>query len=168
MKRSALLDKRIWTESPERFYALEGMARENLEGLSLLYPNFLHWYESKVVPGLLTGERKILLREAGGRLAGLAIVKDTEDEKKLCCLRVMPDFKGSGIGLKLFDESFELLKSDKPLLTIAEEQLPQFGKIFEHFGFEVGDKYQDIYRRNKAEYSYNGLLLQYEDNIEKI
>lgn len=131
---------------------------KHLTDLSLYYPEFVKWLSFKVLPGLYEGERKILLRHYKDDLAGIAIVKDTELEKKLCCLRVLPKYQGTGIGLKLFEDSFYTLGTDRPLLSIAEEQTHNFLRIFNHYGFELGEIYQDYYRPKKLELSFNGLI----------
>jgi hypothetical protein len=58
----------------------------------------------------------------------------------------------------MFEDSFELLGTEKPLLSIAEESHPQFHRIFNYFGFEHTQSYPDLYRPAKTEHSYNGEL----------
>jgi GNAT superfamily N-acetyltransferase len=129
-----------------------------LDQLSAFYPKFSSWYQDKVVPGILAGTRRILVRRIDGNLAAIAIVKLTDEEKKLCCLRVLPNYQGTGVGIKLFEDAFAALETDRPLLSVAEEQIPRFKRVFDHFGFELSERYRDIYRPNKDEYSFNGLL----------
>src|SRR5258706_8307409 len=144
--RSLLVDQSLSRTDPQRFVAYSDMAFDTLVHLSAFYPGFEQWYRRKVAPGLITGERAVLMRFVEGKLGGIAIVKDTDSEKKLCCLRVMPHLQGSGLGLRLFEDSFEVLQSEKPLLSVAEEQLPLFSRVFDHFGFEVVRRYPELYR----------------------
>ncbi|MEY8689299.1 MAG: hypothetical protein AB9M53_05405, partial [Leptothrix sp. (in: b-proteobacteria)] len=123
------------------------------------YPDFESWFESKVRAELLSGQRSILVEYRSGQLAGLAILKQGLDEKKLCCLRIMPSFESSGIGIRLFERSFEVLGTEKPLLSVSEEMLPKFARIFRHFGFSQEGKYIGLYRQNKCETSFNGILV---------
>ncbi|WP_258036186.1 GNAT family N-acetyltransferase [Pseudomonas putida] len=144
-----------------RSYSEEELVRfikTTLLGLSGYYPLFDNWLESKVIPGLLIGERKIVLEHHRGQFAGLAIVKDDGLEQKLCCLRVLPKYQGTGSGLKLFERSFEILQNQAPLLSIAEEQADTFRKIFNYYGFELAKKYHNYYRPLKDELSFNGLI----------
>lgn len=134
-------------------------AHLRLNEISLYYPNFSLWYQERVSPGLVNGTRKILVRHINGELAGVAIIKKTQDEKKICCLRVFPKFQGTGVGVRLFVDAFQALETEQPLLSVAEEQLPKFEQIFTHFGFSLVQKYRDIYRANKEEFSFNGVLL---------
>ena len=156
--RSIILDKKAFQEDPDKFESLVKFSHFSLSSLSTFYPTFDKWYFEKVYAGLYNGERKILLHYLGNNLAGIAILKSTSYEKKLCCLRVTPSFYGSGVGLKLFSESFKYLETERPLLSVSEEQLPIFHRIFNHFSFEIGDEYRDLYRKKKNEISFNGLL----------
>jgi len=123
------------------------------------YPSFDHWIQNKVIPGLDQGERAILTEYRDGHLAGFAIVKDDGVEKKLCCLRVIDEFqKVRGLGVRLFERAFEELVSEKPLLSVAEEHLPAFARIFSYYGFQQSAEYTGRYRPEKTEYAFNGLL----------
>ncbi|WP_107858188.1 GNAT family N-acetyltransferase [Neisseria subflava] len=130
----------------------------NLIMLSEQYPNFGNWLERKVFTGLYDGTRSILLEWRDGKIAGLAILKNEIEEKKLCCLRIMPEFQNKGIGIKLFQRSFAELGTEKPLLSVSEQKLSEFEKIFNYFGFVQTEKYFDLYKQNTIEISYNGYL----------
>lgn len=155
---SAVIDNVMALQDPGRFVLLSALAKSQLLAVSGLYPDFVQWYQNKVEPGLLSRERKILLRASQGRLAGLAVLKIAE-ERKLCCLRVLPEFQGTGVGVRLFKHAFEVLGTEHPLLSVADQRLPVFDKVFEYFGFQIGAEYADLYRANSVEYSFNGTLL---------
>lgn len=137
---------------------IDDFLMETLGGVRLYYPDFKSWINYTVIPGVFTGERSIILEYRQNDLAGLAILKDSPDEKKLCCLQVMPKYQGTGIGLTLFERSFCFLDTKKPLLSISEEQKNNFYKLFNYYGFEFGEEYNDYYRPLKNEFSFNGLL----------
>ena len=155
---TVVLDRILAAQDPAKFSYFENLASCNLHHLSQFYPDFPTWYSQKVENGLHTGQRIVLLKYVGKDLGGIAILKDTKDEKKLCCLRVLPAFEGSGIGIRLFAESMERLKTERPLLSVSEEQAPKFERVFRHFGFELARKYRHLYRQNRTEFSFNGLL----------
>lgn len=152
----------MFETDPERFKQLVASTRDHLIHLSSFYPSFAHWYDQKVVPGLRQGDRTLVLRYVDGRLGGIAITKDDGMEKKLCCLRVLPHRNGSGLGLRLFEHAFEVLATEKPLLSVSDEQLLKFHRIFTHFGFVHGERYDDLYRVGCVEHSYNGQLVSVE------
>lgn len=140
---------------------LKKMAMESIDGntpiLQSLYPDFDQWLTKKVRTGLDKGTRSIILSVTDGMVSGFAIVKDDPDEKKLCCLRVMDTYRHKyGIGDKLFRKSFEILDTEKPLLSISEDMLPAYHKLFEHYGFTLEGVHHEYYRPKKTEFSYNG------------
>ncbi|QHQ19923.1 GNAT family N-acetyltransferase [Pectobacterium brasiliense] len=145
-------------QNPAMPQVLDSFLIKTLGNLRLFYPDFNSWISNVVIPSIVTGERSIIFEYREYDLAGLAILKDNLAEKKLCCLQVMPKFQGSGIGLTLFERSFELLNTNNPLLSISEEQNKNFLKIFKYYGFEFGEAYHQYYRPLKTELSFNGLL----------
>lgn len=156
--RSTVVDHLLLRRDPHAYDLAVSVARERLGHLSFFYPDFGKWFSQKVEPGLATGARTLLMRRVAGELAGITILKHDLEESKLCCLRVLPGFNGSGLGLRLFEDSFEMLKTEHPLLSVSEEQLPQFQRVFDHFGFRHGGRYDGVYRKGVIEHSFNGLL----------
>lgn len=154
-----ILNKQSFIHHPVESEQMMENARTMLLDLSKLYPGFAHWFDHKVQPGVKLGERSVIAAISANRLVGAAIVKTTPYEEKLCCLRVVNDLKGSGLGLKLFERSFEVLRNESPLLSISEENYDAFAKIFRHYGFEFAKAYDGIYRPRKLELSFNGLLI---------
>lgn len=75
--------------------------------------------------------------------------------KKLCTLRVVENYQNKGIGIRLFEKSFETLNTRKPLLSVSEEKLPSFKRIFDCYGFKLTSIKDGYYRPNKKEYFYN-------------
>lgn len=126
---------------------------EMLKDASLYYPDFYNWYFLKVVDGLRSGDRKIVYYNLNYNIAGLAILKYSE--KKICTLKVLDGYKNKGIGIRLFEKSFEDLKTEKPFFTVSEEKYHDFRKIFDYFGFIKTDEKIGLYREGKKEYFYN-------------
>jgi len=148
----------LFLRDPEAHASTVALARLQLSSLSCFYPEFDLWFKNKVEAGLASGERTLLIRNVGEHVAGIAILKHDAHESKLCCLRVLPRFNGSGVGLKLFEDSFHTLDTDRPLLTVSAEHLPHFKRVFNHFGFDHVRDYIDFYRKGVIEHSFNGVL----------
>ena len=127
---------------------------KQIESAGIYYPQFDTWYFQKVIPDLLLGRRKIITETREGSVVGTAIIKLSE-ELKLSTLKVDEHYENKGIGLKLFEKSFDLLDTEKPFLTVSEERLPLFQKIFKYYGFELTNVYDDIYRNGKKEFFFN-------------
>lgn len=135
-------------------FAIDKIYNE-LKEAELLYPDFQKWFYNKVIPDVLEDKRKILLEIRNNKIAGIAIIKNTSKEKKLCTLRVIDKYQNKGIGIKLFERAFEELDTSKPFLTVSEEKYKKFEKIFKYYGFELTNKIKDYYRKGKSELFFN-------------
>lgn len=126
------------------------------------YPNFRSWYFDKVVPGIRTKEREILVcfveNDDCCDFGGIAILKNAENEKKICTLRVAPEYKGNGVGYALFEKSFELLETKKPLFTVSSEKVDMFLKHINKYNFHQTEILENYYLDGKSEYVFNGNL----------
>ena len=131
---------------------------KNISHLEAFYPNFADWYFNTVVNGLVNGSRSFIIEFRDGKFAGIAILKDTELEKKICTLSINDEFKSKGLGYKLFEKSMRLLNTDKPLASVSEDRLSEFEKIFNKLGYQYSAEYNGLYLPNKSEFSFNGLL----------
>jgi Acetyltransferase (GNAT) family len=123
--------------------------------LSEDYPGIEQWYRSKVVPGLRTGARKLLPIERDNQLVGLGIAKIEADERKICTVRVAPSHVGRGVGLRIFDGLLRWLDVDRPYLTVSAGKLPNFERIFDHYGFNVTSIHEGLYVPRSCELGYN-------------
>jgi len=117
------------------------------------YPNFQNWYYNKVVPDILNNKRDFIFENRNDKIVGLALIK--YEEKKLCTLKVFDEYQNRGYGLKLFENSFDKLETNKPFLTVSEEKYLEFKKVFEYYGFELTSIQKDLYRSEKLEYFFN-------------
>jgi hypothetical protein len=123
--------------------------------LSEDYPDFERWFRSKVVPGIRVGTRKLFRIERNGDLVGIGIAKREEEERKICTVRIAHSFFGRGLGLKVFDNCLRWLDTDRPHLTVSEQKLPAFERIFDSYGFELTSKKYGRYLPRVTEFSYN-------------
>ncbi|WP_247317507.1 GNAT family N-acetyltransferase [Ralstonia pseudosolanacearum] len=150
---SYLLTKASLEQSPWLLDEVLGLASEDVEFLRFSYPQFENWFATKVIPGILEGERTLLLERRGSVTAGLLILKHTAIEKKLCTLRIRPDFESMGLGVRLFQTAFHLLQTEQPLLSVSALAAPKFERLFKYFGFAQEAVYQGRYLPNVDEYS---------------
>jgi len=117
------------------------------------------WFFNKVLPGISTGERTIITFKYNNYLAGLAIIKHTHLEKKICTLKIGKPFQKIGLGYMLFEKCFELLNTEKPLATVSAELLGGYVRILDFYGFKLENVLDNNYRATKSmEYVYNGEL----------
>jgi hypothetical protein len=144
----------------------------NLQDLQNEYPDFYEWYYFKVVPQITVGKRNISIVRYGAEIAGLVITKN-DLEKKICTLRVNKKYQKSGVGKILFEDTFDILETEKPIITVSEGRVFEFRRIFSYYGFNLEKVYNNYYKTNQAELSFNGLLNKKMDiylqqsNVEK-
>jgi ribosomal protein S18 acetylase RimI-like enzyme len=138
----------------------------NLKDLADSYPNFEDWFYNIVMPQMevKNGKREIIIAisEVENRekylLTGIAILKNTVEEKKICTFRVHKDFRNQGIGTGLFEECFKYLGTRKPKITISENTIEMFKKHIEYYEFDKCETLEGYYKNGIKEYVYNGKL----------
>jgi GNAT superfamily N-acetyltransferase len=141
--------------------AIPALSSQEVEALHFLlplskdYPGIEEWFHQKVIPGVRAGTRTILRVERDGNLVGVGIGKNEHGERKICTVRVAPEYFGRGIGVRLFDRLMEWLNDDKPHLTVGEAKLPLFDKIFDRYGFDLTSKRQGLYLPHVSELGFN-------------
>jgi hypothetical protein len=123
--------------------------------LSTEYPDIAQWYMKKVVPGLSDGTRKLISVERDGSIVGIGIAKKDPLERKICTVRVAPSYFGRGIGPRLFDGLLRWLETDRPHLTISQQKLPLFERIFDRYGFKHTSSHTGLYVPGVTEHGYN-------------
>ena len=127
-----------------------------LQPISRLYPNFSDWFFDKVIPGVILGKDKVILLEKNNEIAGISIIKKG-DENKLRCVRVSEKYQRTGLGLYLIDESLKQLDCAKPVVSVAEEMMHDFSRMFiNRYDFDLSHVYNGLYRKGKLEYEFNG------------
>lgn len=132
------------------------LAMPMLDGLTELYPGFRDWYINKVIPGLVMSNDLLIVARDNGRLIGVSLGKKSEDETKLRCVRVLPEYQNKGVGLHLIERQLVQLGDDKPHCTVAEEMFHMYSRAFvNHFGFDLTKVEKGMYRPNKLEYIFN-------------
>lgn len=130
-----------------------------LQDLNREYPAFRKWFECLFVfPECLKSDRAILFCMKGREIAGLAILKRTDEEQKICTLRVDRRFQRMSAGRALMRMSFEWLENDKPLITVHKSKYREFNKLFRYYDFVLEDKKWCYYKLFNTELAFNGEL----------
>lgn len=130
-----------------------------LKRLVFEYQGFHEWYN-----GLFTNDcdlkfnREIIICEDHLNLAGIAIIKNGCDEKKICTLRVAKGFQHQGIGHNLVELCFQQLNTEKPMITLHKSKLNQFEKILNYYNFELVQTKRHYYNIFNTELVFNGSL----------
>jgi len=128
-----------------------------LKPISNLYPDFSNWYWDKVVTGVLLGKDKIIIAENKAEIIGVSIIKNSPNENKLRALRIVDKFQKTGAGLYLMDESLKELGDSKPIVSVADEMINEYSRMFiNRYDFNLTHVYNGLYRKNHLEYEFNG------------
>ncbi|MEE1443491.1 MAG: GNAT family N-acetyltransferase [Blautia sp.] len=144
---------------PEQMSLYYTQIRKFVKKLVFEYTDFCKWFLELFQNGAVLKEgREILLCECDYQLAGIAILKNDGNEKKICTLRVAKTFQRNGIGQNLMELSFEWLNEDKPLITIHDSKRQEFKKLFERYDFQLEEERKGYYRLFSTELVYNGVL----------
>ena len=140
-----------------------------LRKLSFEYPDFLGWFDGLFSYGYkLKDDREIIMCRYDGKIVGVIILKKTNEENKICTLRVEKKFRSNGIATELIKRGIEWLEDEKPLITCHCSRNGQFSKLFKYFGFELQEKKIGYYGIFNLEYTYNGSLPEKKIWLNKI
>ena len=130
-----------------------------LADLKYEYPEHEKWYDG-MVQELESGmNREIIAAYDDRNIIGVAILKKSNLERKICSLRVAKEYQCNGIGTELVKRSFEFLETDKPIITVSQTKKMEFQKLFNYFDFSLERVYHGKYLPSSSEYCYNGILL---------
>lgn len=120
------------------------------------YPKHNDWLYKKFFPGLKDGSRKIVVAyEDLNKPMGVALLKDTKEEKKICCLFVRDDCRKKGIAKKLVEQSFEALGTKIPLMTVSDRNIEQLQRIVNIYNFKFSYRKKGAYQKESTEIYFN-------------
>lgn len=123
------------------------------------YSNYFKWYWEKVVPNILKGTRDVIIVTANDEIAGVAIVKKEDKERKLCTIFVKQEYRDRKITTRLLEESFSFLETTTPLVTISEDKLDMFqGIIKKHNWNQTQVLPKGYYNNTYREIVFNGFI----------
>jgi GNAT superfamily N-acetyltransferase len=127
-----------------------------LRNVENYYPGFEYWYINKAMPGIMVGEDVLLFAKDNDKCVGVALGKKSEEEVKLRCVRVLPEYQKRGTGIHLIEKMLLELDCDKPRCTVSEELFHDFARPFiRYFDWDLDDAVKNLYRDNKVEYIWN-------------
>ena len=141
------------TFSPEH-EALYRDVFELTQAITQTYPNYSHWYHHTFLNGLKKGKRALIMAKEKGKLVGVALVKNTSEEKKLCTLFVRPENRRQGIGQCLLVQVLQEL-GQKPLVSVSEQNMASVSSLFKRFKFHLSACKKGIYLPHNTEFYFN-------------
>jgi predicted transcriptional regulator len=131
---------------------LLAILRELITSNDPQYPGIDLWFAKKVIPGLLSGERKAYLAFAGEIAVGAAILKRGRFAK-FCHLRITDEYQGVDLGQVFFIQMVMdvLSQSDRIHFTLPESLWAEKREFFKSFGFSKVTAASRFYRTGDPE-----------------
>lgn len=89
---------------------------------------------------------------------GFAVLKKTDEERKICLFHISSRERFKGYGRQLFQACLDYLETDTPLMTISEERKEEFHGLLDHYQFQLTQELCGYYVQNRMEYVFNDYL----------
>lgn len=130
------------------------------------YSGHTDWYKNVFLPGLKKGERiYVVAQDENENLAGCVLIKNTNDEKKICTLFVSPLFRKQVLATKLMETSLKEL-GEHPLITVSSKNMAQLKPLLDKMGFHLSGKRRGVYGAKDTEFYFNDKKFDYiRDNL---
>lgn len=127
--------------------------------LGEIYPNYKNWFYEKHVVGCYNKTREIIfMKNDKSEVIGFASLKKELAEKKICTIYVKEGYRKKGVSKYLLEKSFEILETNKPLVTFSENNLELYRGIIKKYNWELVEIVFNKYQLGNREYCYNGYL----------
>ncbi len=128
-------------------------AREFLEPLACFYPGFHSWLNFTFVRRLKDGTRKALIVKDKDEIQGIALLKITSDENKICTFFVAHPHRGKGVGKALMKHSLSHFNGQVSI-TVCDERREELSNFLESYEFKLQAAILGFYRKGHTEYFY--------------
>lgn len=126
--------------------------------LSTDYPKHHEWFFQKHLPLVGDGEREILFIRNHGNVCGIAFLKKTDEEKKICTFYVAEHGRNIGIGRTLMRESLNYLETETPMITMPAGKVEYFLHFVHRYNWKITQIKDDYYVKGNDEIVFNGKL----------
>lgn len=135
------------------------------------YSQYKEWFFNKQLFGtIISSNRNILFvrnPENSNEIISMACLKRDEEEKKICTLYVLNNFRGQGIGEAIIEKSMEWLGTTKPFITFADYKLEMFKPFINKYNWKLVEVVSGFYNDKSKELCFNGTLSKNNDEIIK-
>ena len=128
--------------------------RNFLVDVAPLYPNFESWLNFSFIRNINSDERQLILAYSGNQIAGVALLKNTLNEKKISTLYTCPEFRGQGIGSNLIKLALTELDSADTFITVSKERNEDLYPLLKSRGFKLSQSIDHLYREGNTEHFY--------------
>jgi len=133
-------------------YDLTFEVKSLLGDLNNSYPNFSKWFDINYTKP--NPERKIITVYDNDLMIGSVLIKENENESKICCFYILPKYRSLGIGSKLMQYAFTLFENKKILLTVSENNFEKIKPFLLREGFVVDKIEKNTYIDGNKEFFF--------------
>jgi hypothetical protein len=131
--------------------------------MELVYPCFRKWFYERVSFELGFGRELLVLTKSAYSPCledslGFAVLKKTDDERKICLFHISSKERFKGYGRQLFQACLDYLETDTPLMTVSEGRKEEFYGLLNHYQFQLTQELCGYYVENRMEYVFNDYL----------
>jgi hypothetical protein len=127
-----------------------------LSNIDIDYPNFNTWFDKSIID-IIRGNKSIIICKD---FSGVAILKHTKIENKICTFRVEEKYQHKGVGTELMYTCLDILQDSKPIITVSDKRIIQFEKLLNKFNFDNDFCLYQPYKLGVNEYFFNSKINQ--------
>lgn len=154
-----------YTYDNELFEKLASQIYYLTDHLSSDYPQHYQWFFQKHLPYIGNGEREVIFVRNHDNVCGVAFLKKTASEKKICTFYVAEHGRNIGIGRSLMQEALEYLGTKQPMITMSSDKVKYFLHFIYNYKWEITQIIDGYYVRGIDEVVFNGMLPEAKNNI---
>lgn len=142
----------------EQYEILANQVYYLTDHLSSDYPKHYEWFFQKHLPFVGNGEREVFFIRKYGNVCGVAFLKNTHEEKKICTFYVAEHGRNMGVGRNLMKASIDFLGTETPMITMTKEKVPHFIHFIKNYNWIITQIVDGYYVKDADEVVFNGQL----------
>lgn len=146
-----MYDKELFEKMANQLYYVT-------DHLSVDYPHHYEWFYKKHLPFIGNGEREVLFVRQNDNICGVAFIKNTKEEKKVCTFYVAEYARNIGVGGQLMKMAMKLLKTEQPLITMPASKVRFFLHFIYKYDWKITQIIDGYYTKEHDEIVFNGKL----------
>lgn len=149
--------------TPQDFRRLTDYIYDKTADLKEDYPNYREWFYDVQLAGLGSVERDILIASPTintGNIIGVACLKNTTAERKLCTLKIDNGYRHLGISHDLVNAVIAELGTNQPFFTIPDYKLGMFQNLINQYDWQLEQRLHGYYNDRHSELCFNGKLIK--------
>lgn len=125
--------------------------------LSFDYPKHKEWFFNKHLKSI-GQDREVIYITLYNNICGVAFLKKTSDEKKICTFYVSEHSRNKGVGSALLQACFDFLETEQPLISMPKHKVRYFLYYVYKYNWKITQILPSFYNKENDEVVFNGNL----------